>query len=161
VRFIRADKDRLTFCVGQREKALLFETLKLYPLIPAAYPRCSKTAKGAPDENQRLLEEALAAQRKENREAMLAMFNEPGRFRQTGHGFQFTLMAAELERLLQVFNDIRVGSWIALGSPEEGREPDMNEENAGYFLAMEVCGHAETVLLAASGEEGPDPAAKA
>ena len=158
MRLIRADKGRFTFRIGKREKALLLETLKLYPLIPAAYPRSSKSAKGEPDENQRLLEESLAAQRKENREAMLAMFSEPGRFRQTESGFRFTLTAAELERLLQVFNDIRVGSWIALGSPEEGAEPDMNEENAGHFLTMEVCGHVETVLLEATGEQGLSPA---
>jgi Domain of unknown function (DUF2017) len=120
MKLIRADENRFAFHVGQQEKALLLETLRLYPLIPAAYPRFSKTAKGEPGETRRLLEEALAAQREENRTAIFAMLNEPARFRRTEHGFQFTLTAAELERLLQVFNDIRVGSWIALGSPEEG-----------------------------------------
>jgi hypothetical protein len=157
MKLLRADENRFAFHVGQQEKALLLETLRLYPLIPAAYPRFCKTAKGEPDENQHLLEEALAAQRAENRNAILTMLKEPARFRRTGHGFHFTLTAAELERLLQVFNDIRVGSWIALGSPEEGEEPAMIEENAGYFLALEVCGHIETVLLAATGEHGPDP----
>jgi hypothetical protein len=37
----------------------------------------------------------------------------------------------------------------------------MTAENAGYFLALEVCGHIETVLLAAAGEHGPDPAGNA
>ena len=161
MKLIRADENRFAFHIGQPEKPLLLETLKLYPLIPAAYPRFSKTAKGEPGETQRLLEEALGAQRAENRKAILAMINQPARFKQTKDGFQFTLTAAELERLLQVFNDIRVGSWIALGSPEEGGEPAVTEENAGYVLALEVCGHVETVLLAATGEHGPDPAGDA
>jgi hypothetical protein len=152
MKLIRAGKERFTFRIGQREKELLFETLKLYPLIPATYPRFSQIAKGEPDETQRLLEEALAAQRAENRKAMLAMLNKPGRFKQIESGFQFTLKATELERLLQVFNDIRVGSWIALGSPEEDKEPEMSEANAGYFMAMEICGHVETVLLDAAGK---------
>ena len=161
MKFIRAGKDRFTFRLGWQEKALVFELLKLYPLIPAAYPRFSQIAKGKPDETQRLLEETLAAQRAENRKAVQAMLNEPARFRQMESGFQFALTAAELEWLLQVFNDIRVGSWIALGSPEEDEEPEPDETNAGYILAQEICGHIETVLLAATGEHGPYPVGEA
>ena len=161
MKLIRAGKDRFTFRLGRQEKALVFELLKLYPLIPPTYSRFGQTAQGKPDETQRLLEETLAAQRAENRKAVHAMLNAPARFRQTEHGFQFTLTAAELEWLLQVFNDIRVGSWIALGSPEEDEEPEPDETNAGYILAQEVCGHIETVLLAATGEPESYPAGEA
>ena len=45
------------------------------------------------------------------------------------------------------------GSWLALGEPEHGDEPEINEANARYLIAMEVCGLFESELLAALGVE--------
>jgi hypothetical protein len=98
-----------------------------------------------------MLEEALAEQRQENRRQVLAMLNEPQRFRETKSGFELTLAPAQVEWLLQVLNDVRVGSWLALGEPEQGEKPKLTKQNANYFLAMELCGLFESVLLAALG----------
>ena len=45
-------------------------------------------------------------------------------------GLQLTLSGPEIEWLLQVLNDVRVGSWIALGSPdpESGKKIVFNEK---------------------------------
>ena len=60
-------------------------------------------------------------------------------------------LAAEVEWLLQVLNDVRVGSWLALGEPERGQEPAVTAQNARYLLALELCGLFQSVLLAALG----------
>jgi len=152
VKLIRANKSGHVFHLGQREKQLLLETLKLYPLVPASHHHLSKRGKGPnADENQRLLEEALAEQRQDNRRQVLAMLNEPQRFRATKSGFELRLTPAQVEWLLQVLNDVRVGSWLALGQPEQGEEPELTKQNVKYCLGMELCGLFESALLAALG----------
>jgi len=152
VRFVRTGKNGHVFHFSLREKQLLFETLKLYPLVPASHPRLSK-GKATPqsDENQRLLEDSLAEQRAENRRQMLAMLNDAERFREVKTGFELALAPGDLEWLLQVLNDVRVGSWLKLGEPEQGSEPEVNSRNAKYLIAMELGGMFESVLLSALG----------
>jgi hypothetical protein len=158
VRLSRKDKDCLVFQLHGREKQLLLHTLKLYPLVPPSHHLLSKNNDAqAAEENQRLLEEALAERRQENRRQVLAMLEEPQRFRETKTGLELTLTPAEIEWLLQVLNDVRVGSWLILGEPEPGDEPEVTEANARYLLALELCGLFESSLLAGLGVgESPD-----
>jgi len=59
------------------------------------------------------------------------------------------LSAPQMEWLLQVLNDIRVGSWLVLGEPDEkkGKPIEVNDENARYYAAMEFCGLFQMTLL--------------
>ena len=150
MKLIRTKREKLVFEISLPEKRLLFEVLKLYPLISATHHRLSKSAKAAKhDENQRLLEESLTAQREENRKNVRAMLVEPGRFQAADSGFQLTLSGPEIEWLLQVLNDVRVGSWIALGSPdpEQGKKTTFDEKTVPHFRTMELAGAFETVFL--------------
>ena len=46
-------------------------------------------------------------------------FSSPGRFRlESPDQFRFTLTGEQMEWLLQVLNDMRVGCWVKLGRPE-------------------------------------------
>lgn len=150
MKLIRTKREKLAFEISLPEKRLLFEVLKLYPLISATHHRLSKTAGSAQhDENQRLLEESLAAQREENRKNVRTMLDEPGRFQAAASGFQLTLSGPEIEWLLQVLNDVRVGSWIALGSPdpEQGKKIVFNEKILPHFRMMELAGAFQMVFL--------------
>lgn len=152
MKLIRADRDKFVFALERKEKGLLCELLGLYPLVPVSHHRLSRSAKtGKPDENQRLLEEALAAQRKENKRQLLAMLNEPGRFTQAESGFWFALSPQQTNWLLQVLNDVRIGSWINLGSPdtEEREQLAVNEKTAPFYWAMEAAGFFEMALVEA------------
>ncbi len=152
MKLLRASKSGQVFHLGRREQQLLLETIRLYPLVPASHHRLSKDGQGPDaDENQRLLEAALVEQRQENRRQVLAMLNDPERFRETKSGFELTLTSPQIEWLLQVLNDVRVGSWLALGEPEPGEVPAVTKENANYLLALELCGIFESGLLAALG----------
>jgi hypothetical protein len=150
VRLVKTAADHRVFQISKREKRLLFEVLKLYPLIPAVQHRLSRTAdEEAIAEEQRLLEEALAEQKKENKKQLLAMLNEDQRFVQAERGHRFTLSLPQMEWLLQVLNDIRVGSWLKLGCPDEknGKPLELNENNAHYYFAMEYCLLFQAALL--------------
>ena len=150
MKLIRTKRDKFVFEISLSEKRLLFEVLKLYPLISPTHHRLTKSARTAKhDENQRLLEESLAAQREENRKNVRAMLDEPGHFKEMASGFQLTLSGPEIEWLLQVLNDVRVGSWIALGSPdpESGKKILFNEKLLPHFRMMELAGAFEMVFL--------------
>jgi hypothetical protein len=152
VKFFKLDGDNLVFQLGRREKSLFLEMLKLYPLVPPAHHRISSSdqAPGA-EANQHLLDEAVAEHRAENKKQLEAMLQEPSRFVETSSAYRLTLSPAEVEWLLQVLNDIRVGSWLQLGAPDEhkGKRVRLSVQNARYLWAMELAGHFQYVLLSA------------
>lgn len=152
MKLVRADRQGFHFDLSLREKRLLCDLLKLYPRVPAAHQHLSRSAPPQPDdEDQRLLDEAVAAHREENKKQILAWLNEPARFKRAGAGHCFTLSVPQVEWLLQVLNDVRVGSWIALGSPdtEAGEKIAFDERTAPHLWAMELAGFFESALLEA------------
>ena len=148
MKLIKREGENFVLHIGKRERRLLFEVLKLYPLVPAAHHRVSQTAKQM-DEHQTLLEEALAERRQENKRQLVAMLHEEQRFKETDAGYRLTLSAPQVEWLLQVLNDIRVGSWLILGEPDEkkGKPVALTSENARHYAAMEFCGLFQMTLL--------------
>jgi len=67
-------------------------------------------------------------------------------------GIQFRLSPADLELLLQILNDLRVGSCILLGCPDPTHatptpEPEPSGDSARHFLAMEFCGALQAQIL--------------
>jgi hypothetical protein len=152
VKLIQRDGESFLFHISKREKGLLFEVLKLYPLIPSAHHRLSQTS-DAPRvvESQRLLESALAERTAENKQLLLAMLKQATRPQEADGALRLKLGAPQMEWLLQVLNDIRVGSWLILGKPDEkkGKPIELNDENTRYYAAMEFCGLFQMALLAA------------
>lgn len=158
MKLLRATQGIQVFRLGKRETMLLRAVLRLYPLVPEAHRRLSKGASlNAEPSNQRLLDEALAEQRRENKAHLQAWLNDSKRFHETQSGCEVSLSLSDTEWLLQVFNDIRVGSWIALGAPEDSLERiELNESTAPHFWAMEMSGYFQMQLLEAleGGEAG-------
>jgi len=120
--------------------SLLRRVLALYPRIPSAYQRLTKSA-AVPDgeTSQRLLDEALAEQRAENKQRLSALLEDSKRLVEDSAGWRLALSPGDFEWLLQVLNDVRIGSWVVLGSPEE-RVPEVTEETAPDIWAMEMAG---------------------
>lgn len=151
MKLIRATKGNFLFQLGKREKHLLLQVLRLYPRIPPATFRLSKTGK-LPDAeaNQHLLDESLAEQREQNRKILEAFLTDSRRFVDIESGSRLALSPSELEWLLQILNDVRVGSWLILGAPEQGMEFKLlNEKTAPDFWAMEMSGQFQMRFLEA------------
>jgi hypothetical protein len=144
---IKTEADKLMFHLSKREKRLLLEIFKLYPLLPQSHHPYNQGEADAEESN--LLEEVLAEQKKRNRDQLDAVLKESGRFQTKGGGVQFFLRKEELEWLLQILNEIRVGSWMRLGSPDprEEKELEVHGKNAVYLVAMEMCAYFQMVLL--------------
>jgi hypothetical protein len=145
VKLIARADDQLQFEMAPREKDLLMQLLRLYPRIPSSYQPLSKAA-GLEQSSQRLLDEALAETRSQNKKSLQALLAGPQRLRQQGGDWRLTLACAEVEWLLQVLNDIRVGSWIHLGSPETPLKI-LNAQTAPDVWAMEMAGSFQMRLL--------------
>ena|SRR5271157_6654701 len=150
---VRATAQRLEFHLASQEKQLLLRLLELYPCLPPAHQQLCR-AGGVPDQDaaQRLLDEALAEQRQENKSQLQALLADRLRFQEIPTGWRLRLSPAELEGLFQVLNDIRIGSWVRLGSPE-GPVRKVDERNVQHVAAMELSGRFQMELLEAL--EGP------
>jgi hypothetical protein len=154
LKLIRTTRKSLLFQFGRRERALLLTVLQLYPRIPPAHQRLSQSARVPdPEGAQHLLDEALAEQRAENRKQLQALLTDPKRFTEKKTGLWLRLSFADAEWLLQVLNDIRVGSWIFLGSPAEGSRV-LTEQTAPHFWVMEMAGYFQSTLLEALENRG-------
>jgi hypothetical protein len=152
VKLIRANNNSLAFRLTRAEKQAFTHLLELYPLVPASHQRLTKgVQEKAVEEGQQLLDEALAAQRAANRRQIDDWLKLPERFKAAKSGFSFTLMRSDVEWLLQVLNDIRVGSWLLLGSPDEPLDPEeVPKDLTGLWAAMEITGLFQMRLLHAA-----------
>jgi hypothetical protein len=145
VKLARTTKNKLYFRLTRQEKDLLLAVLKLYPRIPETYQPLSRSSR--PDEsNQRLLDESLAEHRAGNRKQLEALLTDPKKLSETKSGWRLAVTRSDIEWLLKILNDIRVGSWAALGSPEECTGP-MNPATLPHIWAMNVAGAFQMEFL--------------
>lgn len=149
---VGADEEAVIFQLSGRERDFLIKILQDYPVVPPAHQALSKELKDPRVKDyQRLLDEALAQQRAAHKSHLHAWLETPERFKKTRGGYRFSLERAESEWLLQVLNDIRVGNWLGLGSPEALA---LNPENIESrllptWLAMQMSGHFQMTILEA------------
>jgi hypothetical protein len=142
----------LIFRIDPREEALLLAVLRLYPVLAGGHYRISKDPKTADSAEQRLLEESMAQHRAEHRRKLDEMFRAPQRyFKDAPDERRLVLTGMQLEWLLQVLNDIKVGSWVQLGCPElEKADPvRLTRVNARSLQAMHLSAQFQSVLLEA------------
>ena len=146
---VKSDGETFRFELSGEEKRALFTVIGMYPLVPVAHHRLTHSIKGK--DGQELLEEALTEHRNAQGKHVKAMLRAKSRFRATKEGWHFSLKAVQMEWLLQVLNDVRVGSWLALGAPEGPREmlKTLNARTARQFQIMEAAGLFQMVLLQA------------
>ena len=147
---VSADEQSIVFQLSTREHHGFVQTLKLYPVVPPSHQLVSKELKDAPaTEFQRLLDEALAEQRAANKSRLDAWLAKAGLFEKKKRGYHFTLERADSEWLLQVLNDVRVGHWLRLGSPEACvmKPENLDIKILPLWLAMEMSGYFQMMIL--------------
>lgn len=148
----KQDENSFTFLIGKRERDLLVALLLRYPVLSSAHFRKRHPAQSAEARSDdELLRDALADQQKESRRNLEEWLKEPNRFEETELGLSFTITAGEMEWLLQVLNDIRVGSWVQLGEPDGKTLPSaqLTEEQMQLAWSLELAGLFQHVLLQA------------
>ncbi len=156
MKLLSRDAEKTVFQMGKREKRQFLQVLGLYPRIPTAHYTISRD-RSLPgfEESQRLLDEAIAELRAENQRRLKEFLAEPGRFSEGAGLIALAIPAASLEWLLQILNDVRVGSWVAVGSPMGSILGVLSAKTAPDIWAMEVAGYFEACLLEAITGENP------
>lgn len=151
MKLFQANEKGYGFEFNLREKQLLFKVLSLYPLVPGAHHRLSRNPSSSGHENQKLLEESLASHRDETRQMVRTLINNPKNFPACGSGFRWLASRGEMEWLLQVLNEVRVGSWLALGSPDlqRAKKPQPTADNEAHYWAMDIAGGFEMIFISA------------
>ena len=153
MKLLKREETHCSFLIGRREREMLLALLQRYPVMAAAHFRTRNPPKtDEAKQNQELLEEALAEQQKDNRKHLEQMLAENGRFIENDLGFTFRLSYFEIEWMLQVLNDIRIGSWIQLGEPDlsSPNAPPLNEQTVLLAWAMEIAALFQHSLLQAA-----------
>jgi hypothetical protein len=140
------------FALSAQEKELMLKLFEHFPQVPVAHHRLSQAADSSgTGENQGLLEESLKAHQSRDRAWLATSFQGAPRFQAVESGFHLRLEREEMERLLQIFNDVRVGSWLALKSPDLGGKKNLKVTRltAPFIQRMELAGIFEMILLRA------------
>ncbi len=149
MKLLSSTEDRVAFHLGKREKQVLCAVLAAYPRIPPSHQVLSRGGHvPVQDAGQHLLDEALAEQRSQLQTQVQRFLSGEGLLRENETGWRLSLSRAEVEWLLQILNDVRVGSWVRLGSKDEPVE-SIDAQNAADVWAMHAALHFQGALLAA------------
>ena len=161
MKLLRRHRETLVFELGARERELVIHALRLYPQLNPDYHRVSQAKRGRRfDEAQQLLVESMAERYAENRRLVATFIKDKlggeavgGQERRARAKCQLTLTRGQADWLLEVLNDVRVGSWVKLGRPDQEsvRSMNLSVDNVAAFGAMEFCGYLQTMLLEALG----------
>lgn len=149
---VSADDRAVVFQLSAPEHQAFVDILQTYPVVPPAHHAVTKELKDPRTADyQHLLDEALAEQRTANQKHLHAWLATPGRFKKNKAGCRLTIERADAEWLLQVLNDIRVGHWLRLGSPEPGelKPQQLQHDQLPAWLVMEMAGFFQMSVLEA------------
>jgi hypothetical protein len=137
----------------KQEHECLLVVLACYPALDVYIQPLSKG--GAVDqESQRLLNEAMAEQRQARLQKLREFFKgKPPRLKRDATGkFRLTLNSEDVEWLLQVLNEIRVGCWIRLGrlEMEDLSKRELSAADLRTRNIMDLCAYFQVELLEVS-----------
>jgi hypothetical protein len=99
------------------EKRLLDALAETYPIHQPEEQPLSRETSDLPDGAESWLHAARSEEMNQNR-AWLGDLVRSDRFQPSEHSWQQELTHPEVETLLQILNNIRVGAWARLGCPE-------------------------------------------
>ncbi len=153
MKLLRRSDDQVLIELEAAERFVITELLKRYPVLPADHFQLSKCSdEEGIEEDEAFLHETLSDEQKSNRREITKFLEGENGFKPVGDAYQVTLTRERIEWLLQIVNDIRVGSWAMLGSPDEIHEVDelsTDPQKASLAFAMEISTVVQSILLAA------------
>ena len=159
MKLIERTAERLVFGLGSREKTFLERLLSYYPILPDASPRLTREPLAEMAEADLLLQNSLREHKLELAGWLRLHLAEGEALRRSATGWRLTLHAADSDRLLQIFNELRVGAWNKLGRPEALDDESLANLPGAvpFFAIMTLAGQFQMNLLHAL-EEGGDAA---
>ena len=144
----------MVFRLSRRELEALQATVRLRSRLKRSGRSLTADTPVTPELRQAQddLHEALTEHREELAETVDGLLQDPERCAAVkGGAFNLTLSAADSEQLLQALNQVRVGAWESLGSPdfESGDVPEPTEANMPAYWALQLTDAFLGLLLSA------------
>ena len=155
MKLVSQTKDGWQYQLDQPEANCLRSLLLRFPITANAPAKISRTDSDPQTvDREKLLNESLADHRQELKKIARNLMGA-GQFKVRDKGWQLCINSEEREILLQILNDIRVGSWRALGEPEnlETQTPNPTEKDQTLCNIMNLAGYFEHMLLDLEGAE--------
>lgn len=136
--------------LSKNEADVLQGLVKKFPFTNSYGVKISKADNDpAVMEREKLLNESLAEHRNELKTQALSLVAD-SKFKQSETGQVLQLDSDGREVLLQILNDIRVGSWHILGEPQnlELKADQFSKRGQAYRNLMDLAGYFEENLIA-------------
>jgi len=158
MRRVKTTTKSWAFAVSERERDFLIAVLRAYPAIPDDYQTLSReSADRLSPEDTELLHESLNEQRRAHKAKVRRWLKAGARFQPVDDEWHFRLARTDLDWILQVLNDVRVGHWLQLGSPDDIHNPiELLQKDPAAFFHMEAAGMFQMELLGAI-QDGAEP----
>jgi hypothetical protein len=157
MKLLKQVRDGWEYEMSPPEAMCLRTLIKQFPLTPATAVKITRSDSGGKVvEREQLLNESLAEHREELKRKAL-QFLTAGHFKTVQSNWRLRLNPEERETLLQLLNDIRVGSWRALGEPEslDSRPAAASESGLNFHTIMQLAGFFECKLLNLETDDHP------
>ena len=134
MKFHRVTPDRIAWRLSLEEWRLFRLVTELFPLVPPDHHRLSQSRKTSDlPVDEPWLRQSMSSHVTELKRTLDSLLQRP----ETGRALKLELQPAQLEHLLQVLNDIRVGSWLQLGSPDQAELAQHEASTPHLVFAME------------------------
>jgi hypothetical protein len=148
---------------ARAEWLLLRELLQLFPVTPPDHFAASRESPSAvPASSSQLLQDSAMTQQAQLKRLVQRWMDTPANqapdtsTSPDGTAVVLRMSPADIEQLLRILNDIRVGSWVALGCPEDASEapPQASADVLRHHFALEFSGFLQGALLGAMNAAG-------
>ena len=155
MRLVAQSNESWRYHLDQKEADILLGLVRQFPFTEMGPVQISRTGKSPKNsEREKLLAESLAEHRKELKKLAVNLLGG-NKWRKSGKDRWLTLDSGSREVLLQILNDIRVGSWHAVGEPEVTEILSTGKDPAHRHL-MDLAAYFEMGLL--ESEDSPEDA---
>lgn len=151
MKLVQKNDEGAVFWLHPDDRAALLMVLDQYPVLKEDYQSLTQSQDSKLAEAAReLLRQSLAEQKAENQRFKQTFMLEGRHLQKVQRGWHMTLKSHEIERLLQVLNDVRVGLWYALDCPDIAVPESWNlekPEQLEKLWLMEAAGSLEWRIL--------------
>jgi len=149
VKLLRATERERFYAVRPSELQMLLIVLNSFPVLNRSQALSKSGDEQKLAEAQKLLDEAMRDHWSAMRQELETWLQAPNRFHRAERHLEWRVENDRRDWLLQVLNNVRVGSWIELGSPDrlEAGQRDVGEESLHHVALMEMAGMFQSVLL--------------
>lgn len=153
MKLTRATEQERFYSLRPPELQMLLIVLGSFPVLNRSQPLSKSGDEELLAEAQKLLDEAMSEHWQTLRRELEVWLKTPERFRQAGDVLEWRVENDRREWLLQVFNNIRVGSWMELGSPDDldDARSRVAEDSVHHLALMEMAGMFQSALLEEAG----------